>query len=1270
VELTPYVPRLLVDWLETAPDTNEKEVEGSLVFIDLSGFTAMSERLSRKGKVGAEEVTDAINATFSDLLGVSYQVGGSLLKFGGDALLLFFEGENHEARACHAAAGMRSALRERGPIATSAGNITLRMSAGVNSGVFQFFLVGDVHRELVVTGPEVTWTVLMEQNADAGEILISPSVFGALDESSLGAKKGAGRLLRRAPIVEVAPAAISPIESAADLSTFIPTAIRRHLAGGGEEAEHRPVTVAFLHFGGVDEDLVSSDLTVVGGRLHDLVCAVQQACERYEVSFLTTDVDADGGKIILTAGAPQVFENDEERMLRALREIADREYGVELKIGVHRGHVFAGSVGPSYRRTYTIMGDAVNTAARVMSKAKTGQVLATNGVIDRLETLYESEELEPFKVKGKAKELVAYSLGKPLGRREVTVVSDLPLIGREEELGQLVGAVDSAIRREGRVVEVIAGAGFGKSRLLQELVSRRPEVPVLTAQCEQYEISTPYFPFRGLLRAAIGASQNDSADEVSMKLRRTVEDKAPDLSPWLPLIGLTMNLELPMTPEVEQLDERFQRARLADAVIRLLEALLRDSTLLIFEDAHWMDAPSRDLVAALAKRLETQPWAVVVTTRTGLPELASVAAASELCLDPLPESESVELAKLASEHSLLPQQAERVAERSGGNPLFVQALVAAARGTTDLSQLPDSIESAIAARIDELKPGDRTILRHMAVIGRQLDAQLLTQVVEETQARDLEAVLGRLKGFVQAADGKITFRQALIRDAAYEGLSYKRRRAIHEKIGTIIERTSPDLEEQAEILAVHFDQAERFDKSWDYSRLAITRSWRKFAPANAIDFSQKAIRAGSRTSKPGEEMALMWRELGVGFYRSGQYAEASKACGSVRRLTDDVGLIGWLFYMQGRCQDVVGNRTQAVRWYRRGLNLIESQAPLGEKEEPHTSPPPDYLPLPPRVRLVASLANLRLEQGQLKEAVQLSHQAVAVAGGIDDRRGLAIAYNLLLLAYTGLRDPARRKYGELALTTAEQVGNRWLEAVVLNNLAIDSYWEGDWKRSLTLYERSRDSFIASGDLIQAATVASNIAEILSDQGKLDEAKALCLDALGTFRAARIQLHVATVISNLGRAAARASDFDEADRLLAEAVAMFKKAGYPSVEGEARQVEVMIFRGESEKAREALDRIQPGNDPILRSTLHRLMGLALLQAGKVDEAAQSLTTSLQLARAAGSGFEVALSLKALAATAESDEAAEASRSEAKEIFERLGVVSVPEVPLPERNPSPS
>ena len=384
VSLTPYLPRLALQWISEDDASLARDVEGTVVFVDISGFTNLSEKLAKVGREGAEALAEAIGSTFARLLAVAYGEGGGLIKFGGDALFLLFTGEDHPVRGVRAAAGMRRTLRDIGRLETKGGKVTLRMSVGVHTGTFNLFLVGGSHRELMITGPAATEVVEMEGTAVAGEILLSPATAEHLPARCLGEPKGPGVLLKQAPTGLASSAAQADVDVDPEaVAHCISLATREHLRSGFGEPEHRTVTVAFLHFDHTDAMIERDGSHAFARDLDVLVRDVQTAVDEQGLCFLSTDVDHDGGKIILTGGAPRTTGEDEDRMLIAVRRIMDADRRIPIRIGVNRGPVFAGDIGPPYRRTYTIMGDAVNLAARVMAKAESGQALATAEVIER-----------------------------------------------------------------------------------------------------------------------------------------------------------------------------------------------------------------------------------------------------------------------------------------------------------------------------------------------------------------------------------------------------------------------------------------------------------------------------------------------------------------------------------------------------------------------------------------------------------------------------------------------------------------------------------------------------------------------------------------------------------------------------------------------------------------------------------------------------------------------------------------------------------------------
>ena len=249
-----YVPRILQQHLVDDPRRRAWTGRGTAAFVDISGFTRLSERLARKGREGAEQIAEAIGKSFEAILAVAYENGGSLLKFGGDALLLWFEDERHVERACRATLQMRRVLRDAGRVEVPGAKVTLRMAQGVHSGEFHFFAVGTSHIEFLPAGPGWSRLVAVQRAAEAGEIALSMETAALLPDRCLGSAKGPGILLRREPPNHLAKQQLKPRPAMHHEALFhcLSTAIRAHVLGGGGSSEHRPVTIAFIRFEGID----------------------------------------------------------------------------------------------------------------------------------------------------------------------------------------------------------------------------------------------------------------------------------------------------------------------------------------------------------------------------------------------------------------------------------------------------------------------------------------------------------------------------------------------------------------------------------------------------------------------------------------------------------------------------------------------------------------------------------------------------------------------------------------------------------------------------------------------------------------------------------------------------------------------------------------------------------------------------------------------------------------------------------------------------------
>ena len=1252
----PYLPELVTNWLAEAPETHARELPGSLLFVDVSGFTKLSERLARRGKVGAEELTEAIGVSFSRLLGVAYANGGGLLKFGGDALLLWFTGDDHPGKAARAAVGMRRALREMGPIG-QAGPISLRMSAGIHSGTFHFFLVGSSHRELIVTGPAATETVVMESTAAAGEILVSQATARSLPHRCLGRGKEPGILLSRGPRARQLDT--GPFEaSLAGPAVGIPSAIRAHLQAG-RHSEHRRVTVAFLRFEGMDDLIARSGVEAARDALHRLVTTVQEVVDDTSVAFLSSDIDRDGGKIILAAGAPMTTGEDEERMLLSLRRVIESHPFLPLRIGVNRGRVFAGDIGPQYRRTYTVMGDAVNLAARLMAAAGPGRILGTAEVVETSRAAFQAEALEPIRVKGKARLVQAFEIGPVTGSKRSGGEAGVPLVGREREMEQLMAAFHSARLGEGRLVELIGEAGIGKSRLLKELHDRAEGSLLFSTRCELYESSTPYFPFHALLRQALRLG---GADDPVSSLRALVEREAPGVVPRLPLVGMTLGLELPPTPETAQLDERFRRARLEEAVLDLLSATLTDPTVMTFEDAHWMDEASADLLARLVEAAPNHPWLICVTRRDVTAGYSSTPGPNVVSMrpEPLNPVQAAVLVQAASEETPLPpHQIAALAQRSGGNPLFLQELLAAARQGQDVGELPDSIEAAITARIDRLPSHERMVLRRAAVLGSAFSDEVLRAVFTEANPPDDATWAGLAEFVIRSPDGTFQFQHDLIRDAAYEGLPYRLRRELHARVADTIEREAfPDLQEVAELLAVHYLEAGRYDAALLNARVAAKRAKAIYANVDAAALYERALKAARHVPDVSPKIRSELHEaLGDVHERLGEYGKAAEAYRAARRLvSNDVVAEARLLLKQGFIPDRAGRYSVALRWIRRGLRLLEGVPGRAAQRQ--------------RAQLTVWYGAIRQAQGRQAEAIQLCRRAIKEAGTSGERDALAHAYYLLdwALVDVGRREDATNS--EAALSIYRQLDDLGGQATVLNNMGAFAYWSGRWDEAVERYRNAREAWLKIGDEVNAAVPTSGIGEILLERGLLQQAERHLRDALRIWRAAGYLWGIAYALLNLGRIAARSGDFARSLSLVDQAGARFREVGAEDylTETEIRRAETLVLQGRGEAALSVVDQVlarpQSKLPVTLGPALHRIRGYALMQQSDLRGAREALNESLALSRDRQAEHEVAFTLHAMVDMARlSGQAPPPGLEKQREdAFTHLGIVTPPDVPV--------
>jgi class 3 adenylate cyclase/tetratricopeptide (TPR) repeat protein len=1263
-----YVPRVLQQHLADDPLRQAWSAEGTAVFADVSGFTKLSEALAQKGREGAEQITETIEHVFGVLLGVAYERGGTLLKFGGDALLLWFQGEDHVVRACGAAARIRAVLNDVGTIELPDVTVTLRISQGVHTGRFEFFAVGTSHRELLPVGPGWSRLAATESSAEADQIVVSAETAASMPAEYLGDATATGRMLLREPAEHAVKTPLVPRPKLATetLARCLSTAIRAQVLAGGGGSEHRPVAIAFIKFSGTDKLIAEHGADEAAAALHAIVSTVQAACDEQDVAFLASDVDADGGKLILTAGAPKATGNDEERMLLALRKIVSTELPLPIRIGAHRGAVFAGDIGPVYRRTYTVMGDAVNLTARLMAKAEAGAIYATADLLDRSDTHFETVRLDPFSVKGKAAPVQAWSVGPGKGSKTRHVsLQKLPLTGRNAELGVIRKAFVSARGGAGRLIDVVGEAGMGKTRLLEALRDAATGFRKIEATCEAYTASTPYAVWRELLRELMEFGRDDPDAAVVERIRGDVEAKSPELMPWLPLIAMTLGIEVDPTPEMAMLAESNRRAKLHESVVRFIDLIFPKSCLVEIENAHHMDEASAELLSHVAGELGTRPWLFAVAHRASASGFRAVDTPTivRIELKPLAAQDALRMAQLATQQNPLPAHVlEVVAKRSGGNPQFLRDLLRTAIQSGGTADLPDSAEAAAMAQIDGLAPDDRALVRRAAVFGLTFHPRMLTWFDEDgEEAPPIPANWERLHDiFDEEPDGYLRFRRSLLRDAAYEGLPFKSRRRLHVLVAAHLEAELDNPEEAAGILSLHYFSAGEHRPAWRYGCIAAERAEGAYAHVEAAGLYSRALEAGRQLPDLGaKDLASVNRALGDVWYRASEYRKAAECYAAAQALVADdrieqAGLMLKLSYVEEK----LGKFPEALRYTERARDLLGG---VSGREA---------------ARLLAEstswCAQLYHFEGRNTEAIEWAERGVAESQAADDKNWLGESYYVMAAANAQLGKEGAQALMERSLEAFQASGNLARQAGVVLNLGAVCHWEGRWDEALAFYERAREANLKVGNPVGAGAARINMGEILTDRGEWAEAEALLLEALPLWKASQYRYFLAACLAPLGRVSLRLGRFDEALARLEESKAHFLHVGaeeeVPAVD--ARIAECYVEMGRLDDALamvgELLGRLQDSKAVArMAPLLQRMQGHALMKQSDLWGARDALDASLAAARERHDRFEAALTMLSLIELdrLEGVEPPIEMQDESRSLLASLKVRAVPPVPVP-------
>jgi predicted ATPase/class 3 adenylate cyclase len=1215
---------------------------GAALFADISGFTPLTEALAKElgRRRGAEELTRVLNMIYGRLITEVERYQGSVIGFSGDAITCWLDGDDgRRATAC--ALSMQQVMRKFATIKTPSGlTFPLAIKVAIAAGPARRFRVGspEINYLDVLAGATLDRLAEAEQGAGRGEVVVSAEVVDNLNDdlqisewrdgeepgTRFALVKGLNSTVQTKSWPELAP------------DTLLDEDVRRWILPDAYErvigrqarflAELRPAVAVFLRFGGIDYD----EDDEAGEKLDAYVRWVQDTAAQYDGSLMQISIGDKGSYFCLAFGAPIAHEDDVARAALAALQLRSRppelDFIDSVQIGISKGLMRVGPYGGPTRRTYGIMGDHANLAARLMQNAAHGSVLVSLQAQKDAVDVFEWEDCPPLRVKGKSTMVTVFHLLAPKARQASALLASrytLPLVGRKSELARVERRMDAVMNGRGQIVGITAEAGMGKSRLVAEIMHRASdrELGVFIGECQSYGANISYLVWRDIWQDFFGIDPAWSLERQLQGLEASLLAADPVLVRRLPLLGVALNLPIPDNDLTQSMDAELRKVSLEALLVDCLKARAGNSPLvLVLEDAQWMDPLSDDLLEEIGRAIANLPILIVMTyrppevERLQAPPVTNLPYCTILPLTQFTPEEAerlihLKLAQLTGIGDELPASfLERITERAQGNPFYVEELInyfhdhtIDAHDTRALEELdlPSSLQSLILSRIDRLSESQRITLKVASVIGRifrrswlwGVDPELGEESRVDADLRNLNRIdltpLDQIEPEVQ-----YLFKHIVTRQVAYDSLPYATRALLHEQLASFIENiTTESIEQYVDLLAYHYDLSQNEDKKREYLRKAGVAAQAAYANSPAIDYYRRLL-----PLLPEDERVEILLKLGEVLELVGEWGEASENYDLALKISENLAdrslqaksqsALGILRRKEGNYAGAEGWLKQAHTHYEFLADLVGTGRVLAEMGEVYRLWG-DYAQaaealqrslqilnsvLDKRDRMVArtnvlkSAGSLANQQGDPARARHMYQESLAILRELDDRPHVAALLNNLGNVAIFQEDyAAARPLFEESLAIMREIGYRSAVGQILNNLALVVRYQGDNVTAREMLEESVAIRRALGDKWGIANALSSLTNLLIHQGKYEGVGAMLEESLLINQNLGDRTAIAYCLEDFAGLSAGTGHPERALRLAGAAAALREDIGGPLPAGEEAALDRIL-----EPARASLD----------------------------------------------------------------------------------------------------
>jgi class 3 adenylate cyclase/tetratricopeptide (TPR) repeat protein len=1080
------------------------EFQAVSLFLDLSGFSTMTDALMQHGQHGAEVLAGLMYGLFDPLVQSIFDFGGKIVGFAGDGVMALYpietDAPSTALKALTAADVIQKRFRENPTRQTVYGEFSLSAKIGLGHGTVSWGILRSARGDQATyyfRGSAVEEAAEAEHHAKAGEILLSRNIYELLREDIHSTPSDSLRCFKGFCFETPLPVRLEfPPVDLSIARQFMPEDVIANDVRG----EFRQVVNLFMRF----PDLSSE-------ALEKMMSTVFELRNRYGGLVSRLDFGDKGSNMLMLWGAPVAYENDIGRALNFLLDLKSAmEFPITAGVTYYISH--AGYLGSSLYEDYTCYGWGVNLASRFMMAAKEGEIWVDDRIARRLASRFELDYVGKQTFKGFAAEQKVYLLRGYTQILEPRYQGEL--VGREEELAQLRHFTEPLWQGKFAGLLLISGeAGIGKGRLVHEFraSTRQKGKRVLWAVCESNQILRQSFnPLCSWLFRYFGISRNQPLEGQKQSFNAQLDDLlqslpdselARELQRTRSILGALLNLRWDDSL-YEQLDAEARYNNTFLALVALLRAeSLRQPVIMLLEDFQFTDKDTQDFLPRLKRAIlaaeESYPVALLVTTRPPGHGLAKDLIDARIDLRSISPEATEHLIEISLGGPPAPDLVNLTVERSEGNPYFAEQILRYLQeenlietsqagwrlvGEIEEAFLPGDIRSVLVARLDQLGRGVRESIQTASVLGREFEIRLLEQMWRQDDRIHQHIVQAEQAAVWNPSDDiHYVFSHGLLRDAAYEMQMQARRRELHALAVEALEHLYGDVKDRYAELAYHARYAGLNAKAQKYYLLAGKIAGESYQNHQAIEYYKRALGFTSRSDLQ-TQFDLLIERVEV-FNRIGNRAAQLKDLETLellatqlndqQRLTKAKILRAQYSFTTGDYQATV-ELSQAVAVLSKELGQMELA--LG-------------------VYLVWSHALLRL--GKPDEAMTKAVDGLQLArlSGKRTEEGRALT-SMGLIALESNEAGIGRKYLEEAVAIARETKERTLEARALANLANSAaFVQKDYVTARSYYEQANSLNLEQGHRYAQAITMGNIGWVCGMMGDFPAAQAFNEQAL-------------------------------------------------------------------------------------------------------------------------------------------------------------------------------